>query len=900
MKKILNMFFIFIVIFFGTRVYAKEDVCKRVKDSSKLHQVECNVNNNNDFCSGAGYRTNGTKGTTTITYGQIGRGENVNPGDAYNCDVNGDGVYDDDTERFYFVSMMDKNNAVLIHSGVGASTKYSSSEGTGPSLAKNKLPSSDDWSNISLSNTSRIIKNGELGTTISLGTREITNPFSYAGYTSRLLSLEDIKNMDSNLYNTYANPIRGDLDNYVFLLENTRFETGNNSKYQGYWLENLKDSNPELTYGQVPVYYINGQQRVIQSKQWSATDFGVKTVIEVNLSEVGVYTITYNLDGGTATNPIKYTEDSDSFTLNEPELYGYNFIGWTGSNGDIPQKQVTIESGTTGNLEFTANYEMIKYHVQIYDGDNIIYDDMIPLDNEVSKPADPVHDGYEFLGWYVDDNEYDFITEVKSDLIIRAKYKLNTYSISYDLDGGEATNPDSYTYESDDIVLQEPTKVNYLFEGWTGSNGETPQKNVIIPKNSVGDKNYKANYSKIKFDVTIQDGDNTLFNDKVEIDSTVTKPSDPVRDGYTFLGWYVDDNEYDFNTPVTSNLLIKSKYELDSYTIYLNPNGGVLNGDSNIDYTYETPSFELEQPTRDGYEFVGWSDGTTVSKNVTINKGSIGDKKYNAVYKANDNTKYTVNHYKMDLNGEYTILDTEYLYGTTDTEVTPNIKEYTGFTSPSTKTITISADGSSYVDYKYERNKYDVNIDEDSNALIIGKSGKYFYGEEIKISIEPENGYNFIKWSNGSTDKEITLNVTKDITLTPVIKPIEYIFVEGMGESVLQGNDIKFKTNGEYSLVEKLYIDDKIVDSNYYELSSGSTIIKLKGSYTKKLKTGTHKIAVSYKNTSKPETTFKVINNGEKNPNTLDNIGKYILLGIGSLLGIGILIIIFIKIKKSK
>ena len=69
------------------------------------------------------------------------------------------------------------------------------------------------------------------------------------------------------------------------------------------------------------------------------------------------YTITYDLDGGAASNPTIYYENTRTFTLNAPEKIGYTFLGWTGSNGNTPQLEVTIEEGSTGNKHFIANYQ---------------------------------------------------------------------------------------------------------------------------------------------------------------------------------------------------------------------------------------------------------------------------------------------------------------------------------------------------------------------------------------------------------------------------------------------------------------------------------------------------------------------------------------------------------------
>lgn len=77
------------------------------------------------------------------------------------------------------------------------------------------------------------------------------------------------------------------------------------------------------------------------------------------------YDIVYHLDGGTVTgNPTTYTVE-DRFTLKNPTKGGYDFQGWTGSNGEVQEMEVTIEKGTTGNLEFYANWENLEYYLAV-------------------------------------------------------------------------------------------------------------------------------------------------------------------------------------------------------------------------------------------------------------------------------------------------------------------------------------------------------------------------------------------------------------------------------------------------------------------------------------------------------------------------------------------------------
>lgn len=76
------------------------------------------------------------------------------------------------------------------------------------------------------------------------------------------------------------------------------------------------------------------------------------------------YTISYNLNGGTANNKTSYTIETEKFTLNAPTKKGYTFLGWTGSNGTTKQTNVSIAKGSTGNKSYTANWTPIKWTVK--------------------------------------------------------------------------------------------------------------------------------------------------------------------------------------------------------------------------------------------------------------------------------------------------------------------------------------------------------------------------------------------------------------------------------------------------------------------------------------------------------------------------------------------------------
>jgi uncharacterized repeat protein (TIGR02543 family) len=85
------------------------------------------------------------------------------------------------------------------------------------------------------------------------------------------------------------------------------------------------------------------------------------------------------------------------------------------------------------------------------------------------------------------------------DVTYTATWTINQYSITYDLAGGTLaegeTNPTSYTIESEDITLVNPTREGYTFEGWIGTDLKEPTFEVTIAKGSIGNRSYTATWT---------------------------------------------------------------------------------------------------------------------------------------------------------------------------------------------------------------------------------------------------------------------------------------------------------------------------------------------------------------------------------------------------------------------
>lgn len=328
--------------------------------------------------------------------------------------------------------------------------------------------------------------------------------------------------------------------------------------------------------------------------------------------------------------------------------------------------------------------------------------------------------------------------------LIQANSTPITYSIAYNLNGGVfgAFHPTSTSY-NEDVKISNPAKENCIFAGWTitGYDTETSGHSAATWTGETGAsfKNLASTEGKTVTFTAVWNVATANF--QTTGDTGIASTSHPnktsenigssinvnakLNNGYTFVGWYngstlvSDKMNFNYTMPNTDTVLT-AKTTPAKYTISYDLNGGAVAVSNPTSYNIETPTFTLNNPVRLGYVFVGWtgSNGTTTpQKNVSIYKGSTGNRTYKANWTANTGTKYTVEHYKMNLDGTtYTLADTDNLKGTTDTSVTPAVKTYEGFTSPSTQTVTIKGDGTTVVKYYYTRNKYTLDL----NGLING------------------------------------------------------------------------------------------------------------------------------------------------------------------------------------
>lgn len=382
---------------------------------------------------------------------------------------------------------------------------------------------------------------------------------------------------------------------------------------------------------------------LLESYSIGNSNINYKTNLILKASwKVIIYSITYNLNGGTASNPTSYNIESETITLTEPKRNGYTFVGWTGTDLNTKTKEVKINKGSIGDRVYYANWNANAYVINLeLDGGECITNSVsVTYDSSFELPF-PYKTGYTFLGWFEDENKWDSgIWKRTSNLILTAKWEITNFALSFDLNGGVCENlPNTYTYFDNDINISNPYRVGYEFTGWTGTDLNEPTKDLVISHNSLGDKEFIAHWKGLTYEIQF-DSDGGLL----DIDSLTVLYGEycelpvPTKTGYTFEGWKYNGTTVNSGIWIIPNdITLKAEWTITVYNLCFDLDGGSIDVQTPKTYTYFTETIFINNPTKKGYLFTGWKDLNTsevITSNLTIPNHSSGDKSYIALWNA--------------------------------------------------------------------------------------------------------------------------------------------------------------------------------------------------------------------------------------------------------------------------
>lgn len=240
------------------------------------------------------------------------------------------------------------------------------------------------------------------------------------------------------------------------------------------------------------------------------------------------------------------------------------------------------------------------------------------------------------------------------------------------------------------------------------------------------------------------------------------------RDGYTFRGWYTDENYttlYNFENPVNEDIILYAKW--DKNDVYHNITYIVLgepddNNATNPDsYKEGDTTKTITNPTKQGYTFSGWYENQNLTGNpvTTLNVTNRTDDitLYGRWTKNEEpSANYTVRHYLEDENGTITYNGKKYRLdeNTTETKsarVNSNVTEqaitYVGYTAQNNSLNgTVRQDGSLTLDFYYDKIQYTVTFDTKGGAPVPNQQTKKYLEKVSKPTDPTKNGYNFLYW----------------------------------------------------------------------------------------------------------------------------------------------------------
>ncbi len=367
--------------------------------------------------------------------------------------------------------------------------------------------------------------------------------------------------------------------------------------------------------------------------------------IIVTKGTISNYSVTY-VNGTLTVTKAPLTIKAKSYTITQGDAlpsFEAEYCGFKNNEtADILTKEPVIETLTASTSE-PGTFEIIisGAEAQNYDISYIkgtltinprVYKLIYMVDDEVYKNYDieygtaitpqtePTKEGYTFSGW----------SEIPEsmpahDVTITGSFTINKYKLTYMVDG-EVYKDYEFEYETSINPEATPTKEGYTFSGWSAIPETMPAHDVIIT-GSFSKGQYKLTY--------IVDGQ-TYKTINYDYGGVINSEPAPVKEGYTFSGW----SEIPETMPA-QDVIITGTFTINKYIITYRVDGEVY---KTFDVEYGVTITPIEEPTKEGYTFSGWSKipETMPAQDVTIN-GTFTIKKYKLTYEVDGEIYMTYN-----------------------------------------------------------------------------------------------------------------------------------------------------------------------------------------------------------------------------------------------------------------
>ncbi len=372
------------------------------------------------------------------------------------------------------------------------------------------------------------------------------------------------------------------------------------------------------------------------------------------------YQINYELNGGqfvSSYTPVSSYDGNQDVQLpgvDKITRNGYTFGGWYDNEGLTGEPYTVIPSGSTGPKTFYAKWMANTYTVEFEPNGGTIngsYVTNYTYGEGAALPTDVEKSGYTFAGWYENDRfEGSAVTAISDteygDKTYYAKWTSKTYSITFNTNGGTINGSyvTEYSYGEGAALPTDVEKSGHTFAGWYENEELTGSAVAAISDTDYGDKTYYARWTSKTYSITFNTDGGTIKGNYVtgySYGEGAVLPTDVEKSGYTFAGWY--DNEELTGSTVTAisdteygDKTYYAKWTANTYSVKLHLNGGNL-ADGVSDITAYTYGNSIDLPdrseiVRSGYMFSGWyaDEGFKDGPYTEISSTDSGNKEFYA------------------------------------------------------------------------------------------------------------------------------------------------------------------------------------------------------------------------------------------------------------------------------
>ena len=568
-----------------------------------------------------------------------------------------------------------------------------------------------------------------------------------------------------------AKEITGEIE-YKVVVKNTGTKEGIITKVEEEKIEGLKfnkEKNKGWEEKEGKIYNNSLEGLTIKAGE----EKEIKLILDIEKTEEAKSYLTRVTVKGEVYEKVSYILDNKIYKeeevlegekIEEEKLEIEGFSGWYTDKNYT--NKYNFEKGVTKDLILYGKTKeaVKKYTVTYIDEGQIIKKEELEEGSIISAP-EVTKEGHTFIGWYEKENKYDVYEPITRDLILESKYEINKYKITFKNYDGSVLEENETKYKEKPVYKGETPKrerdeeYSYIFNGWDKELEEATKE-----------EEYTAVYKKEKnkYTVTYINEGVEYHKETLEYGSVVTSIQDPIKEGYTFTGWYNENNQK-VNHPitVTKNITLYSKYEINVYTVSFYHNNEKYVEDQKVNYG-ESAVKPSTDPTKEDYNFSGWViKGTNnkydfnqkVTKNIELESSFTKKPTYTVTFKI----------------GNEVILTENVIEGhKVEAKEAPNKKGYLFDKWYSDEGLTIENNfeekimNNKTIYGKYNENKHTVTYINE---------GTTYYTEEVLDSftakgpsINPEKeGYTFKYFSK---DKKVAFDynveITEDITLYAV------------------------------------------------------------------------------------------------------------------------------------